>query len=148
MRCSKAIKLFSPSMDEELSEKEKNSFETHLKNCGECRAKFDEIRNVHQMFDRTERFNAPYGFSTRVMANLAEEQLKIRLFLPFFTKFAEALVVLAVITTGIVSGNFLVKTTMAASERNVTIFFSLDAFDTTSRDSVGGAYLAMMEDGK
>lgn len=148
MRCSKTIKLFSASMDEELSEREKNSFETHLKNCRECRAKFDEIRNVYQIFDRAERFNAPYGFSTRVMANLAEVQPRKRLFVPFFTKFAEALVVLVVITTGIISGNFLFKTASARNEHNIATFFSLDAFEATSRDSVGGAYLAMLEDGR
>ena len=148
MRCSKATKLFSSSLDEELSEREKMSFETHLKNCGGCRAKFDEIRNVHQMFARAERFNAPYGFSTRVMANLSEEQSKQRWFIPLFMRFAEGLLVLAVITTGILSGNFLIQTSLTRSERNIATFFSLDAFDATSRDSVGGAYLAMLEDGR
>lgn len=146
MRCSKAIKLFSPSMDEELSEREQKSLETHLKDCRECRAKLGEIRNVHQMFAQAERFNAPYGFSTRVMAHLVEEQPKKRIL--FFMKFAEALVVLAVITTGIVSGNFLFKTALAGNEQNIATFFSLDVFDASPRDSVGGAYLAMLEDGR
>ncbi len=148
MRCSKATKLFSPYMDAELSEREQKSLEIHLRDCEECCAKFHEIRNISHMFSQTEKFKAPHGFSTRVMANLAEDRSEKRWLIPLFTKFAEALVVLAVITTGIVSGNFLVETTLAASERNIAIFFSLDAFDTTSRDSVGGAYLAMMEDGK
>ncbi len=148
MRCSKATKLFSPFLDEELSIKERKSLEIHLKGCKECCAKFGEIRSVHQMFAQAEKFNAPYGFSTRVIANLAEEQSQKRSLIPLFTKFAEAFVVLAVITTGIVSGNFLFKTALARNEQNITTFFSLDAFDATSRDSIGGAYLAMMEDGR
>jgi hypothetical protein len=148
MRCSKAIKLFSPSVDEELSEREQTSLETHLEGCRECSAKFGEIRNMHHMLAQAEKFKAPYGFSTRVMANLAEESPKKRLFVPFFTKFAEALVILAVITTGIVSGNFLFKTALAGNEQNIATFFSLDVFDASPRDSVGGAYLAMLEDGR
>ena len=135
-------------MDGELSEREQNSLETHIKDCEECGAKFHEIRNIHHMFAQTEKFKAPYGFSSRVMANLTEEQSEKRWLIPLFTKFAEALVVLAVITTGIISGNFLVKTTLAQGERNIASFFSLDAFDVASRNSVGGAYLAMMEDEK
>jgi hypothetical protein len=148
MRCSKATKLFSPFLDQELSIKERKSLEIHLKGCKECYAKLGEVRSVQQMFAQAEKFNAPYGFSTRVIANLEEDRSQKRSLIPLFTKFAEALVVLVVITTGIISGNFLVKTTLARSERNIATFFSLDAFDVTSRDSVGGAYLAMMEDGK
>jgi hypothetical protein len=146
MRCSKATKLFSPFLDEEVSIKERKSLEIHLQDCKECCAKFGEIQEVHQIFVQAEKFKAPYGFSTRVVANLAEEQSEKHWLLPLFTKFAEALVILAVITTGIVSGNFLFKTALARNERNIATFFSLDAFDSTPRDSVGGAYLAMMED--
>jgi anti-sigma factor RsiW len=145
MRCSEVKRLLSSYIDEELLEGERESLEIHLKDCRECSAKFDEIRNLHHLFARTERFNAPYGFSTRVMANLAGQQSKKGLFIPLFIKFGEALLIAAVIILGIASGTVLVKNAVPQDGQNIASIFSLDAFDAASRDSVSGAYLAMME---
>jgi anti-sigma factor RsiW len=145
MRCTKAKKLISSYLDGELSKSERDVFESHIKQCEPCSKEFEALRDMHAMFARTERFNAPYGFSTRVMANLAGAQSKKRLFIPLFTKCGEALLIAVVVILGIASGDVLVKDIVPQNGQNVAAIFSLDAFDAASRDSVGGAYLAMME---
>jgi anti-sigma factor RsiW len=145
MRCTKVKKLISSYLDDELSKSERDVFESHIKQCEACGKIFEAMRGMHALFARTERFNAPYGFSTRVMANLSGAQSKKRLFIPLFTKFGEALLFAVVIVLGIASGAVLVKDVVPQNGQDVAAIFSLDAFDAASRDSIGGAYLAMME---
>jgi anti-sigma factor RsiW len=145
MRCTKVKKLISSYLDGELSRDARDLFESHIKQCEACGKEFEAMRDMHAMFARAERFNAPYGFSTRVMANLAGAQSKKRLFIPLFTKFGEALLIAVVVILGIASGAVLVKDAAPQNGQNIAAVFSLDAFDAASRDSVGDAYLAMME---
>jgi anti-sigma factor RsiW len=145
MRCTKVKSLISSYIDGELSKGERDCFESHIKDCEACSKEFEGLRNLHSQFARIERFNAPYGFSSRVMANLAGQQSKKRLFIPLFAKFGEVLLIAAVGILGIASGAALVKDVVPQNGQNVVSVFSLDAFDAASRDSFGGAYLAMME---
>jgi anti-sigma factor RsiW len=145
MRCTKVKKLISSYLDNELSKNERDVFESHIKQCETCNKEFEAMRDMHAMFARTERFNAPYGFATRIMANLAGQQSNKRLFIPFLAKFGEALLIAAVVVLGVASGAVLVKDAAPQNGQNIASLFSLDAFDAASRDSVGGAYFAMME---
>jgi hypothetical protein len=92
-------------------------------------------------------FKTPYGFHTRVMANLVTGKTIEKSGIPALTRLAEALVVIAVITTGIISGTFLVKDLMPEKARDVIASLSLDVFDPAPPGSLGGAYLAMTEVG-
>jgi len=145
MRCTTIRRWISPYIDGELSKKELDLFESHIKTCKACIEIFEGIRNTHDLFSGAPRFTAPYGFSTRVIANLAEQRSEKRLLIPFFTKSGEALLVVAVVVLGIAAGNVLFKNELTPNSQTVASFFSLDAFAATPSDSVGGAYLAMME---
>jgi predicted anti-sigma-YlaC factor YlaD len=145
MRCKKARDLISPYIDGELSERERVSFESHMKDCVNCRAEFEETRNVHNLFAGAERFSAPYGFSTRVLANLETKTPRKWLLVPLFARFAGVVVVLIIIGIGIVSGIFLGRGFSFQKSDNIAPFFSLDIFNATPPDSVGGVYLAMTE---
>jgi anti-sigma factor RsiW len=145
MRCAKIKRSISSYIDGELSKNERNLFETHIRDCEACGKELEAMRAVHTLFAQTEQFKAPYGFATRVMANLAGQRSKKRLFIPLFAKFGEALLIAAVVILGIASGAILVKDVEPQNGQDVASIFSLDAFDAASRDSVGSAYLAMME---
>jgi anti-sigma factor RsiW len=145
MRCTKVKKLISSYLDGELSKSERDVFESHREQCEACGKEFKALLDMHALFARTERFNAPYGFSTRVMTNLAGAQTKKRVFIPLFAKFGEVLLIAVVIILGIATGAVLVRDAAPQNGQNVAAVFSLDAFDAASRDSVGGAYLAMTE---
>jgi len=145
MRCKKAKELISPYIDGELSEGERESFESHMKDCGNCRSEFEETRNVHNLFAGAERFSATYGFSTRVLANLETKTRRNGLFVPLFARFAGVVAVLMIIGIGIVSGRFIGRSFSFQKPGNIAAFFSLDTFNATPPDSVGGVYLAMTE---
>ena len=147
MRCKKAKVLISPYIDGELSEGERESFESHMKDCGDCRSEFEETRNVHNFFAGAERFSATYGFSTRVLANLETKTRWNGLFVPLFARFAGVVAVLMIIGIGIVSGRFIGRSFSFQKPGNIATFFSLDTFNATPPDSVGGVYLAMTEAG-
>jgi hypothetical protein len=75
-----------------------------------------------------------------------EERIKVRGGLvPFFIRFAEAAVLLVVITVGIFAGKVMTNSFPTARTMNIASSFSLDLFDATPPGSLGGAYLAMTE---
>jgi anti-sigma factor RsiW len=144
MKCKHARKRISQYLDDELVLDEKEAFALHIRDCAACRVKLEETRAIHKMFANAERFSAPYGFSTRVLANLEEESTWLRIlpsFKSFFLRSAEVAFALAVITIGIVSGNLLLEDKMPV-HRQVQESFSLDLFQATPPDSIGGIYLA------
>jgi predicted anti-sigma-YlaC factor YlaD len=145
MRCKKAKELISPYMDGELSEGERKMIESHMKDCGNCRAEFEEIQHLHNLVAGAERFNAPYGFSTRILANQETKTLRNVLLVPLFARFAGMVAVLMIIGIGIVSGRFIGRSFSFQKAGNIAALFSLDIFEPTPPDSVGGVYLAMTE---
>ena len=143
MRCSKAHKIISSYVDSELAVPERSALEAHLKTCPKCRAEFEELKSLSNLFVNAENFKAPYGFHTRVMANISSGKQISRI--PVFARFAEAIVVIAVIAFGILSGSFLIKGYMPDKARDVIASLSLDIFDSAPPGTLGGAYLAMTE---
>jgi anti-sigma factor RsiW len=145
MSCPKTI-LISAYLDKELGLGEKTSFEAHVQGCARCSHALEELRSLRMAFSNTERHQAPYGFATRVMARTAElEKKKTPWFVPFFVRFAEAAVLLVVITVGILAGRAMTNSSPAAQTTNIASSFSLDLFDATPPGSLGNAYLAMTE---
>lgn len=146
MKCSNAKRLISPYMDGELDTDLKQSLRTHMDNCAKCGSEFDEAVKLRGLLARAERFKAPYGFATRVMANAAADKTGGRAWMPLFAKFAETVVVLAMVAAGIISGGFLLNG-LAPENNGFASSFSLELFEPTPPGSIGGAYLAMMETG-
>jgi len=145
MNCLKTHKLISPYIDGELRVRDREAFESHIKSCRACSRAFEEARNMHHLFAHGEKFKAPYGFSTRVIANITSEKAKGFSWIPLFSRFAEVIVLLVIIFTGIISGSFLSDRLMAEKKTLIRSSFSLDIFEPTPPDSLGGAYLAMAE---
>ncbi len=146
MKCSKARKWMSQYLDDELAPGEKQAFALHVRACAACREELEGLRTVQQTFSAAERFPAPYGFATRVMANLEEEATWLQRLMgrrPFFLRTAEVAVALAVMTLGLISGNLLLEDkTPVDRHAAVRESFSLDLFQAAPPDSIGGIYLA------
>jgi len=145
MSCPKT-KLISAYLDKEMGLGDKTAFETHLQGCSNCSHTLEKLRSLRVAFLNSERHTAPYGFATRVMARTAElERKKSPWFAPFSIRFAEAAVLLIVITVGILAGKVMTNSTPVAQTTNIASSLSLDMFDATPPGSLGGAYLAMTE---
>ena len=147
MSCSKT-KLVSVYLDNEMRPAEKAAFEAHMPGCADCSQAFERSRSLSAAFRTAEHYQAPFGFSTRVMAKAAAlEPRRSPWFLPLFIRFAEAAVLLVIITVGILAGTLVMSSAPAAITTTTTLAssLSLDLFDATPPGSLGGAYLAMME---
>jgi anti-sigma factor RsiW len=157
MRCPK-IKLISAYLDQEAGLHEKTAFEAHVQGCNICSHTLEEMRSLRAAFATAERHPAPYGFASRVMVRTAAlespspypiplgERIKVRGgFVPLFIKFAEAAVLLIVITVGILAGRAMTYNYSSAKTTNMASSLSLELFDATPPGSLGGAYLAMTE---
>ena len=145
MSCPKSI-LISAYLDEELQGSDRAALEAHVQGCAKCGAALQDMRSLHAVFANTERHQAPYGFSTRVMARTAElEKKKAPWLVPFFVRFAEVALLLVVITVGILVGKIMTNSSTATTTTNIASSLSLDVFDATPPGSLGGAYLAMTE---
>jgi len=144
MKCRKT-KLISACIDGELEGEEKTLFEAHLRGCLECSRRIEGIRATRALFTNAERYKAPYGFSARVMAKAAEGETKRFSLFPLWVKFAEVAVVLAMIIVGVISGRFLMSSFMGQRTGTISSSFSLEIFEPTPPDSLGGAYLALLE---
>ncbi len=148
MKCSQIRKMISPFVDDELGPDQAKIFISHIQGCPACQESLEETMSIHQLFDPAERFEAPYGFATRVMARI-EENEKSAPFWGFFTlqpvflRAVEVAFALIVVFIGMVSGNLLV--TGRTPERPMTVqeSFSLDLFQATPPDSIGGVYVTL-----
>jgi anti-sigma factor RsiW len=145
MSCPKT-KLISAYLDQEVGLGEKTAFEAHMQVCSSCSHTLEEMRSLRAAFAQVERHPAPFGFATRVIAQTAElEKKKAPWHVPFFVKFAEAAVLLVIITVGILAGSIMTNSSQAGKTMSVESTLSLDVFDATPPGSLGGAYLAMTE---
>ncbi len=145
MKCLNAHKLISPYIDGELSEWDMRRLEDHMKVCHKCQEEFEEGKELHKLFANADNFKAPYGFHARVMANISSGKARGIPRIPVFARFAEAIVIIAVIAFGILSGRLVVKGYQPDKARDVMASLSLDVFDSAPPGTLGGAYLAMTE---
>ena len=141
--------MISQYMDDALSPDEKKGFDSHVRSCASCREALEETRALHQLFASAQKFPAPYGFATRVLANLDEKEgSQVRGlfgFRPLFLRAAQVAFALVVITFGVISGNMLLpERTDHIGQTAVQEAFSLDLFQATPPDSIGGIYNTLM----
>jgi anti-sigma factor RsiW len=151
MKCSQITKIISRYIDHELGPEERRLFELHIRDCSGCRHELEEVQAVHELFASAERFPAPYGFATRVMANLEAKEpswlWQLFTLRPFFLRTVEVAFALIIMIIGVVSGNLLVADRTSgrqAVQTTVQESFSLDLFQATPPDSVGGAYVRLV----
>ncbi len=145
MKCSKAHKLISPYIDGELTGRDMTTLGDHMEVCDKCRKEFEEVREIHNLFANADKFKAPYGFHTRVMANISSGKIRDNSNIPVLAGLAEAVLVIVVIALGLLSGSFLIKGYMPDKAKYVMASLSLDVFDPAPPNSLAGAYLAMTE---
>jgi anti-sigma factor RsiW len=149
VKCSHARKMISEYVDDELTPGDKEDFRSHIQNCASCRDELEEARAVHELFASARRFPAPYGFATRVLANLDEKEGsrrgRVLGFRPFFLRAAHVALALVVMTLGVISGKMLLpETTEHIGQTAVQESFSLDLFEATPPGSIGGIYSTLM----
>jgi anti-sigma factor RsiW len=150
MKCRYVKKMISPYIDDELAPEEKKAFGSHIRVCAPCRDELEETRAIHELFSSAEQFPAPYGFATRVLANLDRKEgsrlRKLLGFRPLFFRAAQVAFALVIITVGIISGNQLLpERTDQIGRTAVLETFSFDLFQATPPGSIGGIYNTLME---
>jgi len=136
----------SAHLDEELPPGKQAELEAHLNHCEACAAEFRTSREMQQLLAGTERFTAPTGFSRRVMAQLDPAPPARPFFTPLWLRFAEVAMVLLVIGAGVIFGRLLSLSAGPAGMGSASAGLSLDLFDPAPAGSLGGVYLAMLED--
>ena len=142
-------KMISQYVDDDLTPEEKKDFDAHIRSCASCREELEEARALRRLFASAQRFPAPYGFPTRVLANLDEKEgPRVRGplgFRPWFLKAAQVAFALVIIAIGIISGNLLLaEKTDPIGQTAVQETFSLDLFQATPPDSIGEIYNTLM----
>jgi predicted anti-sigma-YlaC factor YlaD len=152
MDCRRIRKMISRQVDDRLDPDEQVSFDLHIRSCAACRKVLEETQALHQMFASTQRFPAPYGFATRVLANLEQKEGTLRrgrfFIRPYFLRAAQLALALVVMTIGIISGNLLLaERTNPLGQTAVQETFSLDLFQAAPPDSIGGIYYSLMRPG-
>ena len=150
MNCKHVKKMISQYVDGELAPDEKKDFDAHLRSCASCREELEKTRAIHDLFASVEKFPAPYGFATRVLANLDEKERSLVRrpfgFRPLFLRTAQVAVALVVMTLGVISGNMLLpESTGQTEQKAVQETFSLDLFQATPPGSIGEIYNTLME---
>jgi anti-sigma factor RsiW len=147
MKCQILRKMFSEYIDDELAPEQKEVVNRHIRDCKTCREEFERLLAVHKLFADAERFTAPFGFSTRVVANLEErrESFWSRLFArPVFLKAVEVAFALIIVIIGLISGNLLTAhKPLPLTLLEVRQSFALDVFESAPSGSIGGIYVSI-----
>lgn len=148
MDCAQIKQMISQYVDQDLDPQEQRTFEHHLRACPGCQEALEGQMAVHHLLGSAEKFEAPLGFATRVMARIEEKERRPSFWSfftlqPAFLRMAEVAFALVIVFIGMVSGNLLV--TSKPPERSVTVqeTFSLDLFQATPPDSIGGVYMTL-----
>ncbi|PLS15807.1 anti-sigma factor [Bacillus sp. M6-12] len=79
MKCpEEAIEYMHDYLDEEISEEHKGYLKKHLHECEDCRTYFHELKKAIALVQSTSHITAPADFTAKVMANLPEENKKVK----------------------------------------------------------------------
>jgi anti-sigma factor RsiW len=149
MECRIVREMLSPYVDDELDQGKKRAVDLHLRDCPSCREEVEELLVVHRLFADAERFTAPFGFSTKVLAHTREGERKIRSAFfsrPFFLRTIEIAIALVVLIVGALLGNLLTATRQPdLTSAEMRLSFALDTFEAAPSGSIGSAYVALTE---
>ena len=82
MRCSKAKKMISDAVDNELTAKQTASLEKHLKECSGCRQKLEDFRKIAERSGKLKEMSPPEWSWMRIKARIGPQsnsaQIKLR----------------------------------------------------------------------
>lgn len=137
--------MLSAYLDGELRPEARTSIDAHLGVCKECAGLLRELSDIKGLFKISGGYQAPYGFSTRVLAAAREERSKRSWWGRRLVLAAEGFAVAAVVIAGIMTGSLVLNTASADARTGIASRFSLDMFDAVPADSMAAAYLAMTE---
>jgi anti-sigma factor RsiW len=150
MKCSHIRNMISSYVDDELTPDERKVFTSHIQNCPACLEELEEVQSVHALFASAETYSAPLGFTTRVMAHLEEREeagfsrlWRLITGRPFFLRTVEVAFAMVIMLIGVISGNLLVADRTPVKQMSVAENFSLDLFQATPPDSIGGVYVRL-----
>lgn len=117
MKCSKARKMISDYVDDNLDVKRKSTLEKHLEDCSDCQEVMKDLQGIAESAKELEEFSPPANTWLKIEARLEKETQTIQLperparkwfdFLVFQPKLKYALisvVLLAVIVGGVILG--------------------------------------------
>jgi len=75
MKCRKIISHLNAYVDGELPERRRRTVEAHLAGCESCQKRFEEIRDLAELFEGTLPVPpVPDGFAARIMAKARRRQ--------------------------------------------------------------------------
>jgi predicted anti-sigma-YlaC factor YlaD len=148
MNCSQVKPMISRYVDQDLDPDEKKALDLHIRECPGCKEALVGQIAVHNLFSSAEKFEAPYGFATRVVARIEENEKRAPFWgfftlQPFYLRAVEMAFALVVIFIGMVSGTLLIAGRTPERPMTVQESFSLDLFQATPPDSIGGVYVTL-----
>ena len=149
MKCKRVQKLISIFIDGELKSGEKETIESHLRNCRICAEKMREMEGVQKLFSAAPKHTAPEHFAANVIANLKkgrERGFWFDFFLgePAYLKMAEISCAIIFILIGMISGSVLFLGSGVHTQTEIRSSFSLDVFEPAPSNSIGGAYISIL----
>ncbi len=146
MRCSKAGKYLSSYIDHELDAQKVVLLESHLAQCELCSEELEQLRQLKGLFKHVQSFSAPASFRSKVTTQLENLPSKGFSLFPAFIRIAEAGAFVLAIAAGIMSGGMLINAIAPQHKgEQVMAALSLETFEALPPDSLGRAYLAVME---
>ncbi len=162
MQCKKARSLLTEFIDESITFDIRQSLNAHLEACNECK---DELRRhmiTQKALKTAYKFNAPLGFSARVMRRLPAERVKDDIFTGSwfsftfhgagakFAQLAGAAVIVLAIAAGIIFGGILSDklidlraAIVSDTNQEAPALSYLEYLDPAPPESLAVAYLAM-----
>lgn len=162
MDCVKARTLLSEHIDGLVDREARAALVDHLGSCADCAQELNALLRVSSALKSAPRFNAPSGFSSRVMKKIRTEENAPAegpgLFgwlwsMPMHLKLAEAAAVILVTVMGVYSAGFISGRLLNGNgvseqgEGNLLALASLDELDTVPPGSMGDMYLSIKENG-
>ncbi len=79
MECKpEAIGLMHEYLDGDLTKDEERKLQRHLEDCEACQKHFHELKRTITLIQSAERFEAPAGFTEKVMKNLPTEKKRVK----------------------------------------------------------------------
>lgn len=161
MDCTGTKKLLNEYLDKALTDEPMALVREHLGSCASCERDFRELLRARSALKSAPRFDAPAGFSSRVMKKIrleedacAEEPGLFRWLwsMPMHLKLAEAAAIVILIATGVystgfLSGKLLDGDTISEQGEGLLELALLEELDTVPPGSMGDMFLSIKENG-
>jgi len=146
MNCSWVNKHISSYLDKELDDNKRGRLEAHLADCPACSRKLEELRALQNFFLEPPQYKVSAYFNVNVMAKIQGQKPESWFLQPFLVRFAEAVVILLVVSIGFASGGMLTNRLVSKQAgTSVMAGLSLESLQPLPTDSLAHAYLSVTE---